>query len=328
MKPLSAELRRKIETLRKTLGNNAEPNWQLDIYRDREKMLGLLDGERITGSADPDADTDVQPAVAQSDDQVYRVVFERAGQLYYMASSATNTPKLTWSAPALLFAGTAPDVDFYGSFTTTGKFLTSDLLLVYENPAGTMQFRRRDEATGTWGAAVQIGAGSNPTLVRAWADPPEVGDQDGGLVVFYTRAGQLYYRESADVGATWSAETAVDLPAGGTKRNPQVFRLADYTLAVLYEYDNGISSDIYMLKTTRRYVNIASPDETVRVGAGAFRHFEFVVVNVSAPDETVVAGVGAYRHAEFQNVDQGATDETASAGAGNFRQVEFTGLNP
>lgn len=324
MKPLSAEMRRKIETLRKTLGNNAEPNWQLDIYRDREKMLGILDGEQITSGAD----TDVQPAVAQSDDQVYHLVFERGGSLYYMSSSATNTPKLTWTAPALLFAGAAPDVDFYGSFTTTGKFVTSDLLLVYEEPAGTMLFRRRDEGTGAWGAAVQIGAGSNPTLVRAWADPPEVGTQDEGLVVFYASGGGLYYRQSADGGASWSAAVAIDLPSGGIKRNPHICRLSDYTLGVVYEYDNGLTTDVYFLKTTRRYVNIASPDETVRVGAGAFRHFEFVVVNVSAPDETVVVGAGAYRHAEFADLARSHPDETVTVGAGGFRQVEFTGVNP
>jgi hypothetical protein len=327
MKPLSAELRRKIETLRKTLGNNAEPNWQLDIYRDREKMLGLLDGERITEG--PDAD--VQPAVAQSSDGRYHVVFERGGELRYKVSGTGNVPRVDFTDSTPLFPGRAPDVDFYGSFSTTGAFTSSDLLLVYEEPAGTMLFRRRDEGTGTWGAAVQAGAGENPTIVRAWANPPEVGTQDEGLCVFYTRAGQLCYRESTDVGATWTTETVVDLPAGGTKRNPQVFRLADYTLAVLYEYDNGISSDVYMLKTQRQFYNIASPDETVRAGAGGFRHFEWVVVEIGAPtvpDETVITGVRAFRQFEWTLVDQAAPDETVTAGAGGFRQAEFTGVSP
>jgi hypothetical protein len=325
VKPISDSLRRKIDALRKTHGNAAAPTWILELYRDREKMLGVIDGERITGKG-ADSDLDVQPAVAHASGGVYDVVFERAGTLYGMRSSAENYPSLLWGSPSALFPGRAPDIAFDGSFSTTGKFTTSDLLIVYEEPAGTMLFRRRT-STG-WSASVTVGSGVNPTIIRGWADPPEVGDQDQGLIVFYTLSGQLYYRESADGGGTWSAATAVDMPAGGTKRNPHICRLADYTLGICYEYDNGLSADVYFLKTTRKYVNIASPDETVRPSLGSFRHFEYVVVNLDAPDETVVAGAGAYRHGEFQNVAQSAPDETVSAGAGGFRQVEFTGVAP
>ncbi len=43
--------------------------------------------------------------------------------------------------------------------------------------------------------------------------------------------------------------------------------MADFTLGIIYEYDNGITSEVWFLKTTRKYVNIASPDETLRVGS-------------------------------------------------------------
>ena len=322
MKPVSDALRKKIDALRRTLGNAAEPSWELRLFRDREKMLGLIDGSQITSG--PPAD--VQPSLAQSSDGRYHVVFERAGSLYEMTSSPGNDPRITWGAPVLLFAGAAPDVDFDGAFATTGVFTSGDELLVYEDPAGSIKFRRY--ANGAWGSAVAVGAGQNPALVRGWADPPEVGTNDDGLIVFCTQSGALRYFQSADGGTAWSAAATIDLPAGGTKRNPQVFRLADYTLGIVYEYDNGLQTDVYFLKTTRRYVNIASPDETVRVGAGSFRHYEFTLFEVSAPSETVVAGAGAYRHGEFDAVEASAPGETVSVGAGGFRQVEFTGVNP
>ncbi|MCL6437211.1 MAG: hypothetical protein K6T51_01260 [Rubrobacteraceae bacterium] len=322
MKPIPDALRRKIDALRKTPDAGATPSWVLELYRDREKMLGIIDAARITSGAS----IDTNPTVAQASDGHYEVLFERAGQIYGMQSSQTNDPEITWNAPAALFAGYNPDIDYGGSFSTTGEFTSGDLLCVYENPTGTLLFRRRSGST--WAAPVTIGPGSSASIVRAWADPPEVGTNDDGIVVFYIRSGQLCYRQSLDRGQSWSSEIALDLPTGGTKRSPHVFRVADYTLGVVYEYDNGITSDIYMLKTTRHYVNIASPDETVQVGAGAFRQFEFVVVNISAPDETVQVGAGAFRHGEFQSVPVASPDETVQVGAGAFRQVEYTGVNP
>lgn len=324
MKPISDALRRKIEDLRKTHGNAAAPTWILELYRDREKMLGIIDGERIT-SGSP---IDVQPTVAHDSGGVYDVLFGRGGTVYSIRSSATNYPDISWGPPAALFAGAKPDIDFDGSFATTGKFTSGDLLCVYEEPAGTILFRRRSEADGSWSAPVTVGSGTDASIVRAWADPPEVGTQDEGFVVFYTLSDQLHYRQSVDGGASWSDAITFDTPAGGIKRNPQVFRLADYTLGICYEYDNGLSADVYFLKTGRTYVNLASPDETVTAGAGAYRHFEFVVVNLTAPDETVVAGAGAYAHAVFQNSPKDAPGETATAGAGAYRHVTFTGTSP
>lgn len=322
MKPLSSALLKKIDDLRKTWGNDAAPAWVLELYRDREKMLGIVDAARITSSPD----VDVNPAVAQDSDGHYEVLFERGGQIYRMASSATNDPEITWNAPAALFAGRNPDIDYDGSFSTTGDFTSADLICVYENPAGTLLFRRRTGST--WSAPVTIGPGSAASIVRAWADPPEVGTNDDGIVVVYTRSGQLCYRQSLDGGSSWSTEVALDLPPGGTKRDPHVFRLADYTLGVTYTYDNGITSDIYMLKTTRHYVYIASPDETVQAGVSNFRQFEFVLFEISAQDETVPASVGAFRQVEFPDAPQSAPDETVQVSVGGFRQIEYTGVNP
>lgn len=337
MKPISDALRAAIDNLRKTQLNNAEPSWKVNIFRDRERMLGVIEGAAITTGPDHDE----QPAIAQDAEGRYEVVFGRAGTIYRMLSSIDNVPKVTWGAPAALFPGRDPDLDFDGSFSTIGRFTPSDLLIAYEEPAGTILFRRRPLATGVWSAPVVVTTGNNPSIVRGWADPPEVGTTDEGLFVFYTQAGALKYTYSDDDGVTWAAPITLDTPTGGTKRNAQAFRLSDYTLGFVYEYDNGLSSEVWFGKTTRTYVNIASPDETVRAGAGGFRHFEFVLANVSAPDETVVGGAGAYRHGEFVAVDPGASGavggsgggedgsrETVSAGAGMFRQVEFTGVSP
>lgn len=336
MKPVDEELRRKIDSLRKTLANSAEPTWRLDIFRDREKMLGVIQGDRITTGA-PD---DIQPSVAQRDDGVYFVVFSRGAWIYEMRGVPNNRGVLTWSEPVALFGGEDPDVDFYGEFTTVGIFNTQELMMAYEQPKGQIKFRKR--VGGVWETAKNVVAGTNPSVVRAWADPPEVGTQDQGLVIVYTQGGQLKYTHSDDEGLTWAVGITLNMPQGGNKKNAQVFRMADFTLGIIYEYDNGITSEVWFLKTTRKYVNIASPDETLRVGAGSFRQGIFILSEITAPNETFSVSVREYRHGIFTLVypeNLGATGigsgsgddgmrETTSVGATGFRQAVFTGVNP
>lgn len=343
MKPLSGSLRRKIEALRRTHGNSSAPSWQLNIFRDREKMLGLIDGEQIT--RDPGPPSDVQPALAHASDGRYHVIFERDGMLYYMVSSPENTPRITWSAPEALFPGRAPDVDFDGTFATTGGLTTGDLLLVYEEPAGSIQFRRKS-ASG-WSAPVAVGPGRSPSVVRAWADPPEVGSTDNGYAIFYESGAppELAYRQSTDQGSTWSDESRLDrtvasenYPSGGAKRNPQACRLSDYNLGIVFEYDIGSSSDVYFLKTTNSgpenmFSNLAAPDETVAVGLRGYREYEFTLTNVSYGGqddsrETVSPGLRGYRESDFQRRDIDAGEETVTVSAGGYRETDFTGSAP
>lgn len=327
MKPLSDFLRAKIDLLRKTMGNNAEPTWELDVYRDRDKMLGLIDGEQITTSSNDD-----YPAVAQSDDQVYTVVFQRGGTLYEMESGTTNRPKVNWDTPTSLFSGSRPDLDYDGEFTTGGAFITGDLMMVYENPTGSIKFRRKTGSS--WDSAVSVASGNTPAICRAWADPPEVGPIDNGIIVFYASSGQLCYRESFDNGESWETEVEIDDPPGGTKRNPHICRLSDYTLGIVYEYDNGITSDAYFLKTSRTYVSIASPDETIRMNLGSFRHYSFTALYLDYGQqgdgsETLTPVLGSFRQHTWDAVepDEGI-EETLTPVLGSFRQIAFTGANP
>lgn len=322
MKPISTELRKKIDSLRKTPIENSQPSWLLSIFRDRERMLGVIDGERIT-SGPPN---DVQPTIAQRDDGVYFVCYSRDGTIYQMTSSATNEPKVTWGAPVALFAGEDPDLDFYGEFTTLGTFNTQELMMAYEQPAGQIQFRKR--IAGVWQSPVFVANGGNPSVVRAWADPPEVGPQDQGLVIVYTQGGQLKYTHSDDEGSTWAVPIVINSPAGGTKKNAQIFRLSDYTLGIIYEYDNGMTSEVWFMKTTRKYVSIASPDDTIIARITGFMQYTFSLKEYTASNETASIFLGNYRHATFALREESSPDESASITIGGFRQTSFTGANP
>lgn len=321
MKTLTDAQRAAIDALHKTEDNNAEPTWKLSIFRDKEKMLGLMGGDRIT-SGPPD---DLHPAIAQGAGDRYTLVFERGGDIYEMISSEENEPSITWSSPELLFAGWDPDIDYDGSFSTVGVFTPTNLLMVYENPQGTIKFRKR--VSGTWGSAVTVGSGGNPSIVRGWADPPSVGTADMGYIVAYTRSGGLYYRYSEDQGASWSEEISINFPSGGTKRNVQVIRLSDYTHGFIYDYDTGATSEVWFNKTTRKYVNIASPDETFTIRAGSYHHAFFQLLDLDVRDHTIDVGAGGYTEDRFPVFGE-SFDETINPGAGEFRQEFFTGVNP
>lgn len=323
MKTISEAQRIAIDNLRKIDDQNAEPTWRISIFRDKEKMLGIMSGDRIT-EGPPD---DLEMAIAQRDSGRYDVVFVRGGTIYGMVSSAENEPRITWGEPEALFAGNRPDIDFDGSFSTVGQFTPTDLLMVYENPAGTMKFRRRSGSV--WGSAVTIGSGTHPSICRGWADPPSVGTQDMGYIVAFTRGGDLYYRYSEDHGATWSPENSdLNVPAGGNKTNVQVIRLADYTHGFVYDYDNGINSEVWFHKTTRKYVNIASPDETFIARAGGYRHQVFSIVELETRDHTLTAGALGYRDERFDRRNESPPDETFSVDATGFQQIFYTGVAP
>lgn len=333
MKTLTDAQRAAIDSLRKTLDNNQEPTWEISIFRNMERMLGIMEGDRIT-SGSPD---DVNPTVAQSSDGRYHVIFERGGSLYSMISGAENIPEIEWGEPQSMFSGQNPDVDFDGSFATIGTFTTSNLLLVYEDPPNTMKFRRRSEAGSTWSSPVTIGAGHNPTICRGWADPPEVGSADMGYIVAYTQGGALYYRYSEDEGASWSAEILLDMPPGGTKTNVQVIRLADYTHGFIYDYDTGLTSEVWFLKSTRKYVNIASPDEVLTIRAGTYYQGFFTRLDIFASTDPeggegseeimLTPGAGEYRHDFFPFIAH-TFEETVEIGAGGYQNIFFSGVNP
>lgn len=336
MKPLSDSLRQKIDLLRKSRANNADSTWEVQIFRNREKMMGQIEGAQIT-AGNPQ---DMQPTIAQDEDGRYIIAFSRNGTIYEMRSKLPRGTNVEWNDESPLFNGEDPDLDFYGEFTTTGRFDTQELMMAYEYPVGTILFRKR--IGGIWQNPITVGPGKNPSIVRGWADPPEVGTNDQGLVMVYTRNGDLYYTHSDDEGATWADEIELDNPVGGTKKSAQIMRLADFTLGIIYEYDNGLTSEIWFYKTTRKYVNIASPDENVSTGLGRFRHYEFEAFALTMEEHTVDIGVGNFRQASFAfntpaelgaegDGSGGGTDgyrETASVGVGNFRQVTFTGVNP
>lgn len=324
MKPISDALRAKIDLLRKTQDNDAEPTWVLNIFRNRERMLGSIQGARITSGADQD----IQPAIAQGNDGRYHVVFGRGGQIWEMVSSPTNIPAVTWDDPEPIFSGEDPDLDYDGFFDSVGTFTPTNLMIVYEQPAGTIKFRKK--LSGSWTTATTVASGANPSLCRAWADPPSIGTDDQGFIVFYTQSGHVKYTYSDDEGDTWQTPVTVDYPAGGTKTNVQVFRVADYTLGIVYEYDNGLTSEIWFLKTTRRYVNIASPDETFETGVGGFRQLLWEIIDLDAGEHTLDPGLpDEYRHDTFGVDQQDQGDETIGVVLPNsFRQVLFSGVNP
>lgn len=322
MKTLSDELRAAVNQLRKTTDNNAEPTWEVAIFRDQERMLGIMSGERIT-EGPPD---DLDMAVAQDAESRYHVVFERGGNIWYMISGTDNVPAVTWGAPSQQFSGLNPDVDFDGTFDSLGKFTPSTLMIVYEEPQGTIKFRTKSGAG--WSSPVTIGAGRNPSICRGWADPPTIGTADMGYLVAYTHNGDLCYRYSEDQGSSWSAELNIDFPVGGVKTNVQIIRLADYTHGIVYDYDNGIDTEVWFLKSTRKYVHIASPDETVIARSGNYRDYFYVRLDLTVGDETVAAGAGGYRVYTFAPFSVDTVEETTEAGATGYRQVFYTGVNP
>ncbi|MDD5435348.1 MAG: hypothetical protein PH343_07965, partial [Nitrospira sp.] len=267
--------------------------------------LGIREGAIITDNELQD----YKPALIMSSiTNKFYVVYERNGTLYGLISDLDSEGNIIWNDEVELFSGTEAELEFYGTFTSKGEYLTSDLMIVYERE-GSIYFRKADVETGGWQALknateYSVKSGSDPTIVRGWADPPEIGDNDLGIYVFYIDSGKLMFTYSTNLGVSWEASTEIDKPAGGTKGNPKAFRESSYRLACVYEYNDGTKTDIYYILSQdlyggTEYVNIASPDEIYKMAVMNLDYDLFELLNYSAPDETYKMKIIGLKEEQF-----------------------------
>jgi len=280
-----------IDKLKYDVSEGSEPNWKLKITG-ASPETGIRSGMLVTDNIV----TDNKPSLIMSSvTYKFYAVFVRDGYIYGTVGSEDDEGNIQWSTPVQLFEGDEPDLEFYGTFTTQGDYNTTDLMIVYER-SGTIYFRKADVETGGWQALIDatertVKTGNDPTIVRAWADPPGVGETDLGIYVFYIDSGNLMFTYSTDLGVSWATSTEIDKPAGGTKGNPKAFRESSYRLGCVYEYNDGSKTDIYYILSQdasggTEYVNIASPDETYKIAVMNLSFEFFQLLDYSAPDET------------------------------------------
>ena len=280
-----------IDSLSYDTAGGSQPNWRLDILN-KTPESGVRSGSLVTDNIV----TDNKPALIMSSATDYfYAVYVKSGKIYGKTGVEDSNGNIVWSAETELFTGDEPDLEFYGTFTTKGAYNTTDLMIVYES-GGTIYFRKADVETDGWQGLIDatvrtVKTGTDPTLVRGWADPPGIGTTDLGLYVFYITSGNLMFTYSTDLGATWAVSAEIDKPTGGTKGNPKAFRESSYRLGLVYEYNDGSKSDIYYLLSQdsgggTEFVNIASPDETFKIAAMSLDYDLFELLDYSAPDET------------------------------------------
>ena len=332
-----------IDQLKYDSANDAEPNFRLDIVKQTPEA-GVRSGDLVTDNIV----TDNKPALIMSSiTNIFYAVYVEGGKIYGKTSSEDANGNITWSAGTELFTGDEPDLEFYGTFTTKGAYETTNLMIVYES-GGAIYYRVADVETSGWAALIAAteetvqATGTDPTIVRGWADPPGIGTTDLGLYVFYITSGNLMFTYSTDLGENWSVAAEIDKPAAGTKGNPKAFRESSYRVACVYEYDDGSKTDIYYILSAdaaggTEFVNIASPDETFKLGTMSLASTLFDLLDYDAPDETYKMGaknlddtlydkyIAGY---EDEGEDCEVPNELFKVGAKNLNMELFTGDEP
>ncbi len=284
-----------IDQLKYDSAGGAEPKFRMDIKKQTPEA-GIRGGELVTDNIV----TDNKPALIMSSaTNKFYAVYCYDGDIYGTTGTEDENGNIVWSAGVELFPGDEPDLEFYGTFTTQGQYNTTNLMIVYES-GGTIYYRVADVEGSGWAALIadspiSVKTGTDPTIVRGWADPPGIGDTDLGIYVFYITSGNLMFTYSTDLGETWEDAVEIDKPVGGTKGNPKAFRESSYRVACVYEYNDGSLTDIYYILSAdasggTEFVNIASPDETFKLGTMGLASTFFDLLNYEAPDETFKLG--------------------------------------
>ena len=333
---IAEALKSVIDKLAYDKSGGSEPNWRLDVV-DTSPETGIRVGSLVTDNAYED----YKPAIIMSSDEKFYIVYVRNGTIYGKISSEEGG-NLIWSDEVELFSGDEPDLEFYGTFTVEGKYNTTDIMIVYEK-SGNIYFRKADVSSG-WGALKSatenlVKAGSDPTIVRAWADPPEVGETDLGVYVFYISSGKLMCTCSTDLGDTWEDSVEINKPAGGTKGNPKAFRESSYRIGCVYEYNDGTKTDIYYIlsqDTGGEYVNIGAPEETFKIAISRLEITEFGMLGYSSAEtykmeiknldtteyDSYIAGY------EGEGEDCEVPNETFKMQVKNLNMQLYTGVEP
>jgi len=339
---ISAAFKALIDQLKYDSANDAEPNFRLDVLKQTPEA-GTRSGDLVTDNIV----TDSKPAlIMSSQTNIFYAVYCYDGSIYGTTGTEDANGNIEWSAGTQLFTGDDPDLEFYGEFTTQGDYETDNLMIVYEK-SGTVYFRVADVEGSGWAALASasektVKSGGDPTIVRAWADPPGIGETDLGIYVFYISSGNLMFTYTTDDGDIWADAVEIDKPVGGTKGNPKAFRESSYRIACVYEYSDGSKTDIYYILSQdseggTEFVNIASPDETYRIGTMNISYTEFLLLDYSAPDETYKIGALNLDDDFYDRYDAGyegeggdceVPDETYQIGAKNLNMQLFTGDEP
>jgi len=331
-----------IDLLKYDSANSSQPNFRLDVVK-QSPEAGTRSGELVTDNIV----TDNKPALIMSSaTNIFYAVYVYDGDIYGTTGTEDVNGNIVWSAGTELFPGDEPDLEFYGTFTTRGQYNTTNLMIVYES-GGTIYFRVADVEGSGWAALIAadeetVKTGTDPTIVRGWADPPGIGETDLGIYVFYIDSGNLMFTYSADLGETWEDSVEIDKPVGGTKGNPKAFRESSYRIACVYEYDDGSLIDIYYILSAdaaggTEFVNIASPDEIFRLGTMSLAATYFDLLDYEAPDETYKIGAKNLEDELFDKYiagyeDEGedceVPDELFKIGAKNLNMQLFVGDEP
>jgi len=283
---IAQALREIIDKLSYDKESNSAPCWRLDSIA-KNPELGIREGAIITDNELQD----YKPALIMSSiTNKFYVIYEREGTLYGLISDLDSQGNVIFEDEVELFSGDEPDLEFYGTFTVEGRYNTTDLMIVYEK-SGNIYFRKASVENG-WEALksateYSVKTGSDPSIVRAWADPPGVGETDLGIYVFYISSGKLMYTYSTDLGVNWAESTEINKPAGGTKGNPKAFRESSYRIGCVYEYNDGTKTDIYYIlsqDTGEEYVNIGAPEETFKIAIQRLEITEFGMLGYSSAE--------------------------------------------
>lgn len=311
---ISAAFRNLIDKLAYNQAEGSQPNFRLDVTK-RNPESGTREGELVTDNVV----TDNKPSlIMSSTTNKFYAVYIKGSYIYGVTGEEDENGNIVWGDESQLFEGDEPDLEFYGTFTVQGSYNTGDIMIVYER-SGTIYFRKADIETDGWQGVIDatertVKSGSDPSIVRAWADPPGIGDTDLGIYVFYIDSGDLKFTYSTDLGVSWEDSVEIDKPAGGTKGNPKAFRESSYRLACVYEYDDGSKIDVYYILSQdasggTEFVNIASPDETFKMAAMCLSVTEFDLLDYSEPDETYKMTAENLTKTEYDSYIAGYEDE-------------------
>jgi len=226
-----------------------ERNGNRDIYFARSTDGGATWSANVQVNDDPGTAGQYDPALAADADAVYVVWTDWRngnGDIYFAKSTDGGA---TWSANVRLN-------DDPGSAWQWSPAIAADANAVYaawedeRNGNRDIYFARSTDGGATWSANVQV---NDDTGTASYWSSPIIAAADAVYVAWTDERngnGDIYFAQSTDGGATWSADVRVDDDTGTAwQQDPAIAAAANAVYAAWTDRRDG-NRDIYFARST------------------------------------------------------------------------------
>ena len=320
MRPINEDLKGRFESPLQTAANNTDPRLSALLSRDTIPLTSGADLERSvileTSGLTACSVAVRRPRAGREPDAVYAAYIDQTGAHVKISALSPKLSALAWqdvgfSAPtatdvALAFDGTMPK-----KADGTAEFVTAERPWIFWIDGGVLKGR----ILGLLGDVTLATANAERvSAIRAtWTQAAET---DFGLVVFFTLAGSLYYRQLID-GAWMDAEPVTFGPPGVTWTDIAAFRTWDYRVGVQAVGSDGKVYELFtqfqgVAKHGGEHIRIADAAASGKLtGIADQTAAEREHLSLAAEVTTPFGGLyktGAPQLLSAENVDDGAGD--------------------